>query len=271
MKTVIFRLTVTTGLLLLLSTSGISSQDKGVKITNSLGMEFAYIPPGTFMMGSAISPSEVEKRYGGRARWYKDEHPQHRVTLMSGFYMQTTEVTQSQWKAVMGSNPSKFKGDNRPVEKVSWNDVQEFIQKLNQREGSNKYRLPTEAEWEYAARAGSTTRFSFGDDKGRLGDYAWYGGNSGSQTHPVAQKKPNNWGFYDMHGNVYEWCQDRKGDYLSGSVSDPKGPYSGSRRVLRGGSWRSFARLCRSALRYWDFPGNRYYFDGFRLVLLPGH
>ncbi len=147
-------------------------QVDGKKIRNRLGIEFVYIQAGTFMMGSAISPSEVEKRYGGKAKWYKDEHPQHRVTLATGFYMQATEVTQRQWKAVMGNNPSRFKGDDQPVEKVSWDDIQEFIRKLNRTESGNRYRLPTEAEWEYAARAGSTTRYSWGnnDDCSKSGD-----------------------------------------------------------------------------------------------------
>ena len=195
---------------------------------SSIGMEFIPIPPGSFMMGS---PSNESGRY--------DNEKQHRVTLTKGFHMQTTEVTQRQWKAVMGNNPSNFKncGDNCPVEEVSWNDVQDFIRKLNQREGGSKYRLPTEAEWEYAARAGTTTRFSFGDDEGRLGEYAWYSGNSGRKTHSVGQKTPNAWDLYDMHGNVWEWCQDWYGDYPSGSVTDSIGPSSGSRRVIRGGSW----------------------------------
>ena len=239
---------------------------QGLKITNNLGMAFVHIVPGTLMMGSAISPSEIKKRYGGKAKWYKDEHPQHRVTLMSGFYMQTTEVTQGQWKAVMGNNPSRFKGDDLPVEKVSWNDVQEFIQKLNQREGDNKYRLPTEAEWEYACRAGTTTRFYFGSDKSRLGEYAWYLNNSGMKTHTVAQKKPNAWGLYDMHGNVYEWCQDRYGDYPSGSVTDPKGPFGGSGRVIRGGSWVSRSWVVRSAYRVRNDPAGRNIYLGFRLL-----
>ncbi len=233
---------------------------QGKKITNSIGMEFVYIPPGTFMMGSLRN----EK---GR----DNDERQHQVTLTKGFYLQTTEVTQAQWKAVMGSNPSKFKRDNRPVEMVSWNDVQEFIRKLNRTGSGNRYRLPTEAEWEYAARAGSTTRFSFGDDEGRLGDYAWYRGNSGKRTHRVAQKKPNNWGFYDMHGNVWEWVQDWKGDYPSGSVTDPKGPSNGSARVLRGGGWNGDARYCRSASRSRRRPAYRLNNSGFRLVLLPGH
>ena len=236
------------------------------KIKNSLSMEFVYIPPGAFMMGGALSPSEVEKRYGGEAKWYKGEQPQHRVILTSGFYMQTTEMTQRQWKAVMGSNPSSNKGDDLPVERISWNDVQKFIRKLNQREGSNKYRLPTAAEWEYACRAGSATLFYFGSDESKLGEYAWYRGNSGRRTHRVAQKKPNAWGLFDMHGNVWEWCQDWYGDYSSGSVTDPKGPSGGSNRVSRSGGWNNIPRDVRSVHRGASNPDHRLDNLGFRLL-----
>ena len=205
------------------------------RITDRLGMKFVRIPAGSFMMGSNNGDS--------------DEHPQHRVSISKPFYLQTTEVTQGQWRSVMGNNPSGFKGDDLPVERVSWNAVQEFIVKLNAKEGGNKYRLPTESEWEYAARAGSTTAYCFGDDEGRLGDYAWYDKNSGSKTHPVGQKKPNSWGLYDLHGNVWEWVQDWYGDYSSGSSTDPSGASSGSYRVIRGGSWYLTARGCRSAFR----------------------
>jgi len=232
----------------------------GGNVTNDLGMAFVWIEPGTFMMGSPSSES-------GR----DSDETQHRVTLTKGFYMQTTEVTQGQWKAIMGRNPSKFSscGDNCPVEQVSWNDVQDFIRKLNQRTGQT-YRLPTEAEWEYACRAGSSTRFCFGDSDSELGNYAWYYDNAGSKTHPVAQKRPNAWGLYDMHGNVWEWCSDWYGDYPSGSVTDPEGPSSGSIRVFRGGGWNGFARFCRSAIRYRYEPGVRSFILGFRLVCLSG-
>jgi len=250
------------------------SKDKGGKLsaiakkegfsltkTNSIGMNFAYIRPGSFMMGSPAGES-------GRS----SDEKRHRVTLTKGLYMQTTEVTQGQWRAVMGSNPSHFSncGDNCPVEKVSWNDVQEFIVKLNRNEGGNSYRLPTEAEWEYAARAGSTSRFCYGDSDGRLAEHAWYGSNSEDKTQAVAQKKPNAWGLYDMHGNVWEWCQDWYSDYPSGSVTDPTGPSSGSFRVNRGGSWGNRAWSCRSALRGRLWPGYRYIILGFRLALSPG-
>ena len=228
---------------------------------NFLGMAFVYIEPDTFMMGSPSSAPYREK-----------DEKQHRVTLTKGYYLQTTEVTQGQWKAVMGTNPSKFSncGDDCPVETVSWNDIQDFIRKLKQQEGGSKYRLPTESEWEYACRAGSTTAYCFGGSKGDLGSYVWYDTNSGSRTHPVGQKQPNAWGLYDMHGNVWEWCSDRYGDYASGTVTDPEGPSSGDSRVFRGGSWYDYARNCRSANRDWYSPGERSRSLGFRLVLSPG-
>jgi len=226
------------------------------------GIEFVYIPPGSFMMGSPTNES---------GRGFRET--QHRVTLTKGFSMQTTEVTQGQWRAVMGSNPSQFRncGDECPVEMVSWDDVQKFISKLNRKEGGSRYRLPTEAEWEYAARAGSTTRFCFGDEDSRLVEYARYDVNLwGRSTHSVAQKKPNAWGLYDMHGNVWEWCQDWHGDYPSGSVTDPTGPSSGSNRVLRGGCCYGLAKDCRSAKRHRYKPVNSFSLLGFRLALSPG-
>jgi len=232
--------------------------------TNSIGMKFVLIPEGTFMMGS---PSDEP------GRWNNER--QHRVTLSKGFYIQTTEVTQGQWRSIMGSNPSHFKscGDNCPAEQFSWNDCQDFIRRLNQKEGTNKYRLPTEAEWEYACRAESTTAFANGGITElkcaydpNLDAMGWYCGNSGGKTHPVGQKKPNAWGLYDMHGNVWEWCQDRyEKNYPTGHVTDPKGPSSGTGRVLRGGSWDYSARYCRSALRGWGRPGYRAYM-GFRVA-----
>ena len=221
----------------------------------SINYKMVYISPGTFMMGS---PSNEPKR--------DSDEKQHRFTLTKGFYIGITEVTQGQWRKIMGNNPSRFIRDNLPVEMVSWNDCREFIRKLNSKEGGSKYRLPTEAEWEYACRAGSKTMFCFGDSDSRLGDYAWYSNNSSSKTHSVAQKKPNAWGLYDMQGNVREWCQDWYGDYPSGHVRDPEGPSSGSDRVERGGSWSSDARPCRSANRYYFTPVVRSLLLGFRLA-----
>ncbi len=177
-------------------------------LTNSIGMEFVLIPAGEFDMG--LASSEV-----GRLDW---EGPVHRVKISTAFYIGKYEVTQKQWRDVMGSSPSMFKGDNLPVEQVSWNDVGDFIKKLNEKEGGNKYRLPTEAEWEYAARAGTKTIYSFGDDESMLGDYAWYYENSALKTHDVGQKKSNPWGLYDMHGNVSEWVEDWYGNYENKSA-----------------------------------------------------
>jgi formylglycine-generating enzyme required for sulfatase activity len=222
-------------------------------------MEFILIPAGSFTMGADKNFEDA----------YDDEMPQHRVTIGKPFYLGKYEVTQAQWTAVMGNNPSKFKGQDNPVEQVSWDDAQAFIKRLNQKEGHNRYRLPTEAEWEYAARAGTTGAYSFGDDVDGLGRYAWYRDNSGDKTHPVGRKEANPWGLYDMHGNVWEWVQDWYGDYSSASVTDPKGPSAGSMRVFRGGSWRYSARLCRAANRYACPPDTRYANLGFRLALSP--
>jgi formylglycine-generating enzyme required for sulfatase activity len=234
---------------------------------NSISMKFVMIPPGTFTMGS---PSGAPGR--------DSDERQHRVSLTNAFYMQTTEVTQGQWHAIMGTNPSSFKncGDSCPIEKVSWNECQEFLRRLNEKEGTSKYRLPTEAEWEYACRAGSTTAFANGGitelqcgNDPNLNAMGWYCGNSAKKTHPVAQKTPNAWGLYDMHGNVYEWCQDWYGDYPTSYVTDPRGLRSGQFRVLRGGCWDYSAMYCRSALRYRCGPDDRGYCFGFRLARDP--
>jgi formylglycine-generating enzyme required for sulfatase activity len=215
------------------------------------------IRPGKFTMGSSTGS--------------KDEQPPHEVEITKPFYLGQYEVTQGQWKAVMRNNPSFFKdcGDNCPVESVSWEDVQEFIRKLNQMEGGSNYRLPTEAEWEYACRAGSQTAYTFGDDPGRLGDYAWYDGNSNRRTRPVGERKPNAWGLYDMHGNVWEWVQDwySKGYYIDSPRLNPQGPSSGQAKVLRGGSCYSELKLVRSYYRVRYFATYRGNYIGFRLVL----
>lgn len=239
------------------------SKEKAVEIdskkifTSPLGMKFIYIHPGKFRMGS---PPDEPGRWG-------DDEKQHKVTLTKGFYIQTTELTQGQWEKLMKKNPSKFKdcGEDCPVENVSWDDIQDFIDKLNKQESTDKYRLPTEAEWEYACRAGSRTAYSFGSDPEKLGAYALYQKNSEDKPHPVAQKKPNAWGLYDMHGSVAEWCQDLYGEYPSDSISDPMGS-SGSERVTRGASWFDDATYCRSADRSSN-PANSAFRDlGFRLV-----
>jgi len=230
----------------------------------STGMEFIYIPAGEFIMGDLFSH---RFRKDGR----DDEKPLHEVEI-NGFYIGRYPVTQGEWKKVMDDNPSKFKsGGNYPVENVSWNDAQKFMKRLTtMNNGKYLFRLPTEAEWEYAARAGTTTRFYFGNYEGQLRQYAWYSRNSGGKTHGVGQKQPNLWGLYDMHGNVWEWCQDWYGDYPSGSITDPTGPSSGSHRVLRGGSWIKRAGRCRSAQRGRCSPSVRNNSDiGFRLALSP--
>jgi formylglycine-generating enzyme required for sulfatase activity len=221
--------------------------------TRLVQIDFVLIPAGTFMMGSEDGE--------------KNEQSVHPVTIRMPFYLGKYEVTQAQWEAVMGHNPSRFTGDpQRPVEKVSWEDVQEFIRLLNVAAKSPKFRLPTEAEWEYAARAGTTTAYSFGDDEKQLGEYAWYDKNSGSTTHPVGRLKPNAWGLYDMYGNVWEWVQDWYVTYTAASAVDPTGPASGSLRVDRGGSWFHGAGDCRSAARGNGRPGGRAGLLGFRLV-----
>ena len=204
--------------------------------------------------------------FGGEKGREWDE-TQHHVTI-SGFQMMTTEITQVMWQSVMGSNPSYFKGDNLPVEQVSWTDCQEFIKKLTQRDPDKNYRLPSEAEWEYACRAGTTTRFYSGDSDSDLDRVGWYRGNSGSKAHPVGQKQPNAWGLYDMHGNVWEWCEDWYHDSYTGAPNNGTAwtSPSGTSRVLRGGSWDGLPRRCRGASRLWIDPAYRYYGYGFRLV-----
>jgi formylglycine-generating enzyme required for sulfatase activity len=240
------------------------------QIVNSLGMTFVLIPAGTFMMGS---PEDEPGRFAER-------EVRHEVTLTQPYYMQTTQVTQGQWESVMGNNPSHFKdgGPNCPVENVSWEDTQAFISKLNQQESTGKYRLPTEAEWEYACRAGTEGPFYFGnclstDQANYNGNYPLEGcpkGERRGKTTPVGNFECNKYGLYDMHGNVLEWCQDWLGDYPTSAVTDPTGPENGAYRVLRGGSWFYYARNCRSAYRLRYGPGYRYRDTGFRLVFSPG-
>ncbi len=262
-------------LFLILTVSGALAAEKKT-VENSIGMTFVYIKSGTFMMGS---PADEPGRF-------KDE-TQHQVTLTRGFYMQTTEVTQGQWQSVAESNPSYFKkcGYDCPVERVSWNDVQEFIKRLNQKEGGNRYRLSTEAEWEYAARAGTTTPFNTGNClstdqanyEGLAPDAGCSKGEYRQTTVRTGSFSPNAWGLYDMHGNVEELCQDWYDwkSYPSGSVIDPAGPLLGSLRVYRGGSWQGRARrgydgYCRSADRDGIAPSVRSWSSlGFRLVMTP--
>ena len=231
-------------------------------------MDFVLIPAGSFVMGSP--PGEKDRC---------DDESQYEVVLTKSFYMGKFPVTQAQYEAVMGVNPSHFHGEccadsaNNPVELVSWDDAQEFCKRLSKSAGK-PVRLPTEAEWEYACRAGSNTAFCFGDDESKLGEYAWHYINSGGKTHPVGQKCPNAYGLHDMHGNVWEWCQDWYGNYLAQGAKakpakNPTGPATGARRVLRGGSWGNDPWGCRSARRDGGGPDFRFYRIGFRVVVVP--
>ena len=239
---------------------------KKLILPGGVTMEMIYVGPGSFTMGSPVSGV-------GRS----GDEVLHRVTLTKGYWLGKYEVTQKQWQSVMGGNPSSFKGGDRPVECVSWEDCQRFVQKVSaaaRRQLGGEARLPTEAEWEFACRAGMKGEYALPE----LGNYtilhpdawkaldvaAWYSGNSAGGTHPVGLKSPNPWGFHDMHGNVREWCNDWYGTY-SGDTTDPQGPASGGNRVSRGGCWLNFARLCRSASRFGSNPGYRDNHCGFRL------
>jgi formylglycine-generating enzyme required for sulfatase activity len=243
---------------------------KTLDLGGGVTMDLIYIKPGTFKMGSSSSEiDKVVKDYDYKKIYIEDEGPQTTVTFTKELWMGKTEVTQAQWRAVMGSDSSNlyFKGnDNNPVEEVSWYECMEFCEKLSTRAGV-EVTLPTEAQWEYACRAGTTTRSSFGDSDSQLGDYAWYYGNSDRKTHPVGAKKPNAFGFYDMNGNVYEWCLDWYGDYPGGSAKDYAGKNTGSNRVIRGGGWSQPAVECRSADRHKFTPIYRFNYVGFRVVI----
>jgi formylglycine-generating enzyme required for sulfatase activity len=222
-------------------------------IVNSIGMKLVYIPAGEFVMGSPINEA-------GR----QGDEMQHAVKLTRPLRIGATEVTQAQWKAVMGVNRSNFAGDDLPAEKLSWKEAEAFCKKLSEKEGV-VYRLPTEAEWEYACRAGATGAFS---GTGNIDDMGWYASNSEARTHPVGTKKPNGWGLYDMHGNVSEWCSDIYGaDYPEGPVADPAGPTEGKYRVIRGGSWNYFAAGCRCAARSSAPASYQFRHTGFRVVM----
>ena len=243
------------------ASSSLANPFKGMKLSSSVEMEFVEIPAGSFFMGS------FEDELGRES-----DEVRHEATIINGFEMQVTEVTQKQWISVMGSHGMSEYYDECekcPVVYVSWNDVQRFIKKLNKKVMDGyTYRLPTEAEWEYAARGGTQTAYFFSEDKGRLGEYAWFDGNSEGKTHPVKQKKPNPYGLYDIYGNVYEWVQDWYAPYTYSSVMDPQGPSYGSLRVIRGGGWGSYAQRLRSAYRGNLYPSGHSssIYVGFRLV-----
>ncbi|MBO7108037.1 MAG: SUMF1/EgtB/PvdO family nonheme iron enzyme, partial [Verrucomicrobia bacterium] len=248
------------------------SKNRTITLPGDVELDMIWIEPGTFLMGS---PEDELGR--------KSNEVQHQVTLTQGYWLGKFEVTQAQYEAVTGKNPSEFKGADLPVEKVNWNDAVKFCEWLTIQEraagrlpGGYEYTLPTESQWEYACRAGTTTALNSGKDLSdwkecpEVDEVGWYWYNSDKMTHPVGQKQPNAWGLYDMHGNVYEWCLDWFGDYPTSSVTDPTGPSTGSSRVVRGGSWFYYARDCRSAYRYYGNPSyDYYYYYGFRVALAP--
>ncbi len=254
----------------------VPGEETTVMLPGDVPLMMIRIPAGTYMRGA----------YPGEKGASSNEYPQHQVTLMQDFYLGKYVVTKRQWEAVMGTTPwRERKGvlddPDSPAVCVTWHDAQDFITTLNAHikdtgQGSARFRLPTEAEWEYACRAGTTTRFHWGEDLDytQIGDYAWYSVNAwdvgNGYAHVVGLKRPNDWGLYDMSGNVWEWCQDRYGRYPSGSVTDPTGPWFGSERVFRFGSCLNTAWHCRSASRYGRAPGYSEFNLGFRLALCAG-
>ena len=225
---------------------------------NGVSFDMVYVEGGSFDMGATSEQGSDT---------YKDEYPVHSVTL-SGYYIGKCEVTQELWEAVMGSNPSWFYGAQKPVGSVNWYDCQDFVSRLNSLTGMT-FRLPTEAEWEYAARGGNKSLHYKYSGSSNIGNVAWYMDNSGYGTHAVGTKTANELGIYDMSGNVWEWCSDWYGDYSAGAQTNPQGPSSGSNRVLRGGSWFSSARSCCVSDRDSYDPRDSYYDFGLRLVLVP--
>ena len=232
----------------------VSDNTISIPVKDGISIDMVRVEAGTFTMGATAEMKDP----------WDSEKPTHRVTLTNDYYIGKYEVTQALWQTVMGNNPSKFKGDNLPVEHVSWKDCQKFLSKLNRITGK-MFRLPTEAEWEYAARGGNKSRGYQYSGSNNLSDVAWYDDNSGNKTHAVGTKQPNELGIYDMSGNVLEWCQDRYGKYNSSSQINPTGVNSGSNRVFRGG--RGNARSCRSSFRFGITPRFRNKYLGLRLVL----
>ena len=237
----------------------VAGETKTIALPGGAAMEMVWCPPGTFTMGS---PATEEGRTGSESRSHNER--QHRVTLTKGFWMAKTEVTQKQWESVMDKNPSKFEGDNLPVENIHWFDCRNFCDKSG-------LQIPTEAEWEYACRAGTKGAYA---GTGRLDDMGWHSGNSGMRTHPVGEKAPNAWGLFDMHGNVSEWCWDYVDGYPDTAVTNPTGPavmdYGRiALRGLRGGNWKRDAKECRSADRGGGLPRDRDSRNGFRPVARP--
>jgi len=247
-----------------------------IDLPGGVKMEFVLIPAGEFVMGSSEAERQraIAKAKGHGDSWavskIPTEAPQHRVKISKSFYLGKYETTQAQWQAMMGNNPSSNKGPMNPVERVSWDQVQTFLTKLNSAFGKEgkQFGLPTEAQWEYACRAGSTAAYSFGDDPAHLGQHAWFKENSGGKTHPVGQRQPNPWGLHDMNGNVWEWCADLHGKdfYAQSPTDDPVGPRTGSGRVHRGGGFEAHLERCRSAFRSCCTPSQSRNYLGFRVI-----
>ena len=242
------------------------AKESAVELGNHVKLEMVLIPAGEFMMGTAAGEEEV-----GPTSVFM-EQPKHRVRITKPFYLGKFEVTQEQWSAVMRDDPSRFIGPRNPVERVTWSECRGFLAKLNAKFGASagEFRLPTEAEWEYACRAGSTTKYCFGDDDDKLAEFAWFGAGLDGATHPVGQKTPNAWGLFDMHGNVFEVVADVSdpGYYAVSPTDDPPGPSWGWTRQVRGGSWRSDAHGCYSADRHYHVGtmGGRSYQVGLRIA-----
>lgn len=227
-----------------------------IDIGKGVNMEFVLINPGTFTMGSSLQTGDG------------DEGPEHKVTITKPYYMGKYEVTEEQWEALMGSNPGHFIGEKNPVDNVSYKDCEIFLDKLSQKTG-HKFVLPTEAQWEFACRAGTNTRWSFGDNESLLEKYAWYQDNSNKTTHPVGEKQPNPYGLYDMYGNVQEWCADWYANpYEKADAKDPLGPNSGASKVLRGGAWGDDISMIRSSYRNCNGAEGKTPGIGFRCAML---
>jgi formylglycine-generating enzyme required for sulfatase activity len=254
-----------------------------IDLGGSIQLDMVLIPAGEFLMGNPDTEADKASRWRerraltGTTEWTeKDdsgpERPTHRVRITKPFYLGRMKVTEAQWQAMMGKYPDS-KGPNFPVEHATWFDCQQFLERLNRLpiKAAGKFQLPSEAQWEYACRAGSTTLYCYGDDEARLGEIAWYQGNSGYKSHPVGEKKPNAWGLYDMHGSVYEWCQDWWDPryYSASPTIDPIGPAKGALRVERGGSQYAGAVICRSASRHYGNPVKER--AGFRVALSIGN
>lgn len=265
-----YRFSLLAASIFLIATTDVPGQDSPKTVTNSIGITLVAVSPGTFEMGSPVDEEGAD-----------NDELQHRVTIGKGFHLGAHEVTQGQFQKVMGENPSYFQkrairkantGDH-PVENVSWHQADQFCKRLSElpeeKSAGRTYRLPTEAEWEFACRAGTTSPYSCGADKAQLLDYAWFADNGKNLTHPVGSKKPNPLGLYDMHGNVWEWCQDWYADYPDPTPEGYAGPERGERKVFRGGGWDYGPDFCRSALRNSEVPEQTEAYIGFRVVMVP--